>query len=122
MCGICGVIQLHGPKRQVVDPERLDWMTDLMTHRGPDDRGTFQEDGVALGVRRLSIIDVSGGHQPLANETGDVWTVQNGELYNHDELHAALEADGHHLRTRCDTEVLPHLYERDGDDFARALR
>ena len=122
MCGICGVIQLHGEKRQVVDRERLDWMTDLLTHRGPDDRGTFQEDGVALGVRRLSIIDVAGGHQPLANEAGDIWAVQNGELYNHDELHASLEADGHRLRTRCDTEVLPHLYEQEGDDFARKLR
>jgi asparagine synthase (glutamine-hydrolysing) len=122
MCGICGVIQVTGPARPVVEPERLDWMTDLMTHRGPDDRGTYQEDGVALGVRRLSIIDVADGHQPLSNETGEIWAIQNGELYNHDELRVQLRRAGHDFRTRCDTEILPHLYETHGDDFPRHLR
>jgi asparagine synthase (glutamine-hydrolysing) len=97
-------------------------MTDLMTHRGPDDRGFFCADGVALGARRLSIIDVAGGHQPMANEGGDIWAVQNGELYNHAAIRAAFESEGHRFRTRCDTEVLPHLYERHGPMFPRQLR
>ena len=122
MCGICGVIQIRGRPRPVIEAERLDWMTDLMTHRGPDDRGTFREDGVALGVRRLSIIDVKSGHQPLSNESGEIWAIQNGELYNHTEVRAELVRQGHELRTRCDTEILPHLYERDADDFAAQLR
>ncbi len=121
MCGICGVIRLDGSPGPAVDPAVLDAMTDVMVHRGPDDRGTHVADGVAFGARRLSIIDVEGGHQPFANESGDVWAMQNGELYNHVELHAALARDGHVLHTRCDTEILPHLYERDGTAFARAL-
>jgi asparagine synthase (glutamine-hydrolysing) len=122
MCGICGVIQVSGELRQVVSPETLDWMTDTMVHRGPNDRGTYSAPGVALGVRRLSIIDVDGGHQPFCNEDGTIWAVQNGELYNHDDLRSRLLADGHAFRSRCDTEVLPHLYERDGDAFEAALR
>ena len=122
MCGICGVVQVGGEPRQVIAPERLDWMTDLMTHRGPDDRGTFAEDGVAFGVRRLSIIDVESGHQPWSNETGDVWAILNGELYNHDSLRTELMDDGHVFHSRCDTEVLPHLYERFGDGFPTRLR
>ncbi len=122
MCGICGVVRVRGERQPVIEPERLDWMTDMMVHRGPDDRGTYQDDGVALGVRRLSIIDVEAGHQPFSNETGDIWAIQNGELYNHDELRQALREDGHAIRTRCDTEILPHLYERYGEDFPRALR
>ena len=89
-------------------------MTDVMTHRGPNDRGTLQHDGVAIGVRRLSIVDVEGGHQPFSNERGSVWAAQNGELYNHLDVRSALSGDGHVFRTRCDTEILPHLYERDG--------
>jgi asparagine synthase (glutamine-hydrolysing) len=122
MCGICGIIQIGGEPRRVAAPGVLDRMTDAMTHRGPNDRGTHEAPGVALGVRRLSIIDVEGGHQPFANETADVWAIQNGELYNHREVRAALQGDGHVLHTRCDTEILPHLYERDGDEFARRLR
>ena len=122
MCGICGVIQIGGQPRPVIEPDRLDWMTDLMTHRGPDDRGTYLAEGVALGVRRLSIIDVEAGHQPVSNETGDVWAIQNGELYNHDEARAGLVRAGHALGTRCDTEILPHLYEDHGDDYAAHLR
>jgi asparagine synthase (glutamine-hydrolysing) len=122
MCGICGVVQIGGEPREVIAPERLDWMTDLMTHRGPDDRGTFSEDGVAFGVRRLSIIDVESGHQPWSNETGDVWAILNGELYNHEALRSGLVDDGHVFHSRCDTEVLPHLYERFGDAFPTRLR
>jgi asparagine synthase (glutamine-hydrolysing) len=122
MCGICGVVQVEGAPRDVVAPGVLDWMTDLMRHRGPDDRGTYVELGVALGVRRLSIIDVDAGHQPWANETDDVWAILNGELYNHDDLRRQLVDDGHTFHSRCDTEILPHLYERHGDAFPSRLR
>ena len=98
MCGICGVVQVAGRSRPVLDPTVLDWMTDVMSHRGPDDRGTYIADGVALGARRLSIVDVEGGHQPFANEDGTIWAVQNGELYNHLDLRRGLVADGHTFR------------------------
>lgn len=97
-------------------------MTDAMTHRGPDDRGIVQRPGIAIGARRLSIIDLSGGHQPMSNETGTVWAAQNGELYNHDDVRSRLQSLGHGFRTRCDTEILPHLYEQYGDDFPTHLR
>jgi asparagine synthase (glutamine-hydrolysing) len=97
-------------------------MTDAMTHRGPNDRGTFAADGVALGVRRLSIVDVEGGHQPVTNEDESVWAVQNGELYNHGVIRTRLEANGHRLRSLCDTEILPHLYEDAGAAYPEHLR
>jgi len=97
-------------------------MTDAMIHRGPNDRGTYAADGIALGVRRLSIVDVERGHQPLANEDGSVWAVQNGELYNHGEIRRSLVGSGHRFRTRCDTEILPHLYEQTGAAFPEHLR
>jgi asparagine synthase (glutamine-hydrolysing) len=122
MCGICGVIQIGGDPRPVVSSDTLDRMTDAMVHRGPNDRGTYSAPGVAIGARRLSIIDVVGGHQPFANEDGTIWAAQNGELYTHDELRAALRAEGHSFRSRCDTEILPHLYERHGDAFPELLR
>jgi len=122
VCGICGVVQLRGEPRPVIAPEDLDRMTDAMTHRGPNDRGTYAADGVALGVRRLSIVDVEGGHQPFANEDGSIWAVQNGELYNHEEIRSRLGASGHGFRTRCDTEVIPHLYEDVGAAFPEHLR
>ena len=121
MCGICGVVQVSGEPREVVTPAGLDAMTDAMTHRGPNDRGTYSSPGIAVGVRRLSIIDVVGGHQPVFNEDGSVVAVQNGELYNHDEIRKSLRADGHSFASRCDTEILPHLYERDGVAFPVAL-
>jgi len=121
MCGICGVVQIGGGEpRVVIEPEALDRMTDAMTHRGPSDRGTYAAPGIALGVRRLSIVDVAGGHQPVANESGSVWAVQNGELYNHRELRR--ELTGHQLASDCDTEILPHLYEEDGVRFPTRLR
>ncbi len=92
-----------------------------MTHRGPNDRGTVPGAGVAFGARRLSIVDVEAGHQPFANETGDVWGMQNGELYNHDEIRARARAPtGTCFAARCDTEILPHLYEAHGDAHRRA--
>lgn len=122
MCGICGVIQLKGPPRQVLEPVVVDLMADLMAHRGPDDRGTYIAPGVALAARRLSIVDVEGGHQPLANEDRTVWAVQNGELYNHDDLRRGLIGGGHVFASRCDTEVLPHLYERYDRSMPAQLR
>src|SRR4051812_18886841 len=122
MCGICGAIQVGGEPRTVLEPGVLDRMTDAMTHRGPNDRGTYSAPGVALGVRRLSIVDVEGGHQPVSNEHGDVWAVQNGELYNHADVRSGLGPDGHVFRSRCDTEILPHLYERVGAGYPARLR
>jgi len=122
MCGICGVFQINGPAREVVAPEVLDAMTDVMTHRGPNDRGTEAGPGFALGARRLSIIDVDGGHQPVTDERRAIIAVQNGELYNHTEIRRELERAGHSLRSRCDTEILPHLYEDVGDAVPERLR
>ncbi len=122
MCGICGVVQVGGVPREVVEAWRLDVMTDAMTHRGPDDRGTFVGPGVAFGARRLSIVDVEGGHQPFFSEDGQICGMQNGELYNHDALRTQLKRDGHRFRSRCDTEILPHLYEAERDRFVERLR
>ena len=102
--------------------DSLDRMTDMMTHRGPNDRGTFLDDGIALGVRRLSIVDVDGGHQPVSSEDDRIWAIQNGELYNHGDLRGVLASEGHVLRSHCDTEIIPHLYERYGVEFAEQLR
>src|ERR687887_334241 len=118
VCGICGIASSRGP----VDPSRLAEMSATLVHRGPDSDGTFLDGGVGLAARRLSIIDLEHGDQPIANEDGTVHVVQNGEIYNHEELRRELEAAGHRFRTRCDTEVLVHLYEERGDDFARRLR
>src|SRR4051794_13126059 len=122
MCGICGVVQVGGEPREVIEPDVLDRMTDAMTHRGPNDRGTYVEPGIALGVRRLSIVDVAGGHQPFSTEDRSVWAVQNGELYNHDDVRHDLERRGHRFTSRCDTEILPHLYEEVGPEFPERLR
>jgi asparagine synthase (glutamine-hydrolysing) len=122
MCGICGVFQIRGEPGAVIDEGTLDRMTDSMVHRGPNDRGTYRADGAALGVRRLSIVDVEGGHQPVANEAGTIWAIQNGELYNHGEIRRALGKQGHRFRSRCDTEVIPHVYEAGGVTFAKQLR
>jgi len=118
VCGICGITSSRGP----VDPARLAEMSATLVHRGPDSDGVFLDGGVGLAARRLSIIDLEGGDQPIANEDGTVHVVQNGEIYNHEELRRGLVAAGHRFRTRCDTEVIVHLYEEHGDDFARRLR
>ena len=122
MCGICGVVQVRGEPRRVVEAGVLDRMTDVMTHRGPNDRGTFEAPGIALGVRRLSIVDVAGGHQPVFSEDGTIVAVQNGELYNHRRIRDELGRSGHVLRSSCDTEILPHLFERDGASVPERLR
>src|SRR5437762_6256979 len=97
-------------------------MSDLLVHRGPDSAGEHVDGGVALAARRLSIIDLEHGDQPIANEDGTVHVVQNGEIYNHEALRRELEAAGHRFRTHCDTEVIVHLYGEHGLDFARRLR
>jgi asparagine synthase (glutamine-hydrolysing) len=122
MCGICGVIQLGGEPRHVVPDDVLDRMTDAMAHRGPNDRGTHVSPGASIGARRLSIVDVEGGHQPFANEDGTIWAVQNGELYNHAGLRDDMARRGHRFASRCDTEILPHLYEEHGPAFPERLR
>jgi asparagine synthase (glutamine-hydrolysing) len=122
MCGICGVVQLRGEPREVVDSHRLEWMTSVMEHRGPDDSGYHTAPGVAIGARRLSIVDVADGHQPFSNEDGTIWAAQNGELYEHAAIRTRLSRRGHRFQSRCDTEILPHLYEEHGDDLARELR
>ena len=97
-------------------------MCDVMAHRGPDDDGVYTDGPVGLGMRRLSIIDVAGGHQPISNETGTVWIVFNGEIYNHAELRKDLEARGHRYKTNSDTETIVHLYEEYGRDCVNYLR
>lgn len=109
MCGIAGAIDLEG--RREFPAARLLGMTGAIAHRGPDDEQIHIEPGVALGARRLSIVDLAGGRQPIANEDGSIWVVQNGELFEYPELQAELSARGHHLATRCDTELWVHLYE-----------
>ena len=119
MCGLGG-LAYDDPTRS---PEvaLLKRMTDSIVHRGPDDEGFFVDGPFGLGFRRLSIIDLAGGHQPLANETEDVWVVMNGEIYNHRELRADLERKGHVFRTNADTEVLVHLYEEHGPGLVEHL-
>ena len=121
VCGICGIVQVRGETRAAVDLATLRSMTSTMRHRGPDDAGYHVADRVAIGVRRLSIIDVVDGHQPFANERGTVVAAQNGELYNHEAIRRRLERDGHIFKSRCDTEILPHLYEAEGDDMPQSL-
>jgi asparagine synthase (glutamine-hydrolysing) len=120
MCGICGVA-LADP-RATVEPSSIARMCDVIQHRGPDDAGTYVRGRVALGHRRLSIIDLGHGHQPMANEDETVWISYNGEVFNHAELRPRLLARGHTLRTHCDTEVIIHQYEEDGEGSAAALR
>jgi asparagine synthase (glutamine-hydrolysing) len=117
MCGIAG--KVLSVAVQEADIRR---MCDALVHRGPDDWGRFVEGGVGLGMRRLSIIDLAGGHQPISNEDGSVVVVFNGEIYNHESLRQELAARGHRFRTRSDTEVLVHLYEDEGERFLPKLR
>ncbi len=119
MCGIAGLAKLDG---SAVDPAPLAGMCNALVHRGPDDAGTWAEGPVALGARRLSIIDLAGGHQPIASQDGRTVVVQNGEIYNHAQLRAELQAAGHSFATRCDTEVLLHGYEQWGEGLLERLR
>jgi asparagine synthase (glutamine-hydrolysing) len=118
MCGICGIASARG----AADPERLAAMSATLTHRGPDSDGAFVEGPVALAARRLSIIDLDTGDQPIANEDGTVVVVQNGEIYNYAELTDELARTGHRFRTHGDTEVIVHAYEQWGLSFAERLR
>src|ERR671930_2522499 len=118
VCGICGIASSNGP----ADPERLARMSATLVHRGPDADGAIADGPVGLAARRLAIIDLETGDQPIANEDGSIHVVQNGELYNYRELRAELERAGHRFRTHSDTEVLVHLYEQHGLEFARRLR
>ena len=120
MCGICGIFLCD--RGQSVSPDALAAMNRRIAHRGPDDDGFLVEKNVGLAMRRLSIIDVKTGHQPLANEGHDIWIVYNGEIYNHVDLRADLEARGHRYRTRSDTETIVHLYEEYGRDCVKRLR
>src|SRR5215218_5381721 len=119
MCGICGI----ATTRESVDRDRLAAMSAALAHRGPDSDGSFVEGGVGLAARRLAIIDLAGGDQPITNEDGTCTVVQNGEIYNHTELRRELERAGHRFRTdHSDTEMLVHAYEEWGTRFAERLR
>lgn len=120
MCGITGFARTDGVSRSE-DRELLAAMCAAIRHRGPDDEGGYVRDGVALGMRRLSIIDVAGGHQPIHNEDGTVTVVFNGEIYNYRRLHERLERAGHRFTTVSDTEVLVHLYEDRGEAMVEDL-
>lgn len=119
MCGIVGYIDLRNERR--IDKSLLVKMTNQLIHRGPDSTGYFMSDNVALGFRRLSIIDLEGGDQPIFNEDSSVTLICNGEIYNYIELRESLEQKGHTFRTRSDVEVLAHLYEEEGTDFLDKL-
>jgi asparagine synthase (glutamine-hydrolysing) len=119
MCGICGILNLS--LEPVEHLGRIDAMSESIVHRGPDSHGKFQLPYLALAIRRLSIIDLATGDQPLSNEAGDVTLVFNGEIYNYRELREQLLARGHRFRTKSDGEVIAHLYEDDGPDFVRRL-
>lgn len=119
MCGICGLLSLT-PK-PLDHPEAIDPMSARLEHRGPDSHGTFSLPYVALAIRRLSIIDLETGDQPLSNEDGSVTLVFNGEIYNYRELRARLAERGHWFKTRSDGEVIAHLYEEQGADFVKEL-
>lgn len=118
MCGIAGYFL----RERNAELAQIGTMCDEIRHRGPDHQGYYVEGRCGIGIRRLSIIDLAGGRQPLANEDGTVWTVFNGEIYNHRELREELRARGHRFKTRCDTEVLVHLYEEQGTDGIEKLR
>ena len=120
MCGICGIFHF-GTGQRANDTALLE-MNRQIVHRGPDDAGTLVSDGAGLAMRRLSIIDLETGHQPLSNEDGSIWIVYNGEIYNHTELRQKLLALGHTYRTHSDTESILHLYEEYGQDCVQHLR
>ena len=115
MCGICGLVGDN-------DPVLLERMLARLVHRGPDDEGMHSAAGVALGARRLRVIDPRGGHQPVRNESGSVWAILNGEIYNYRELRKELIRKGHRFQSDCDTEVLVHLYEEEGPEGVYRLR
>jgi asparagine synthase (glutamine-hydrolysing) len=120
VCGIAGIVSLN--LQDTIDESRLRRMRDVITHRGPDGEGLWINDGLGLAHRRLAIVDVAGGHQPMANEDESVWITFNGEIYNHADLRPSLEARGHRYRSRSDTETILHAYEEYGDRCVEHLR
>jgi asparagine synthase (glutamine-hydrolysing) len=120
MCGIAGIVSAEAGDR--IEASTIHRMCQAIVHRGPDDEGIFVKEGSGLGMRRLSIIDLAGGHQPVFNEDKSVWVVYNGETYNFPELRAGLLSRGHTLSTHTDTEVIVHLYEELGSDCVNKLR
>ncbi len=120
MCGICGIFEFD--QERIVSRAEVNAMNASLRHRGPDDDGVFTGTGIGLGHRRLSIIDVAGGHQPISNEDGSIWVLLNGEIYNYPELRQELLARGHVFSTRSDTEAIVHLYEDCGEDIFSRLR
>ena len=120
MCGVTGIVD---PRRSAGDiRSTLCQMNDVIIHRGPDDAGAVAKDGIGIGMRRLSIIDVAGGQQPIANESGKIHIVCNGEIYNYQELKTTLEKHGHRFSTGSDAEAALHAYEQFGDEFLTHLR
>ena len=120
MCGIAGIFEFGQDARASAGALRE--MCRVITHRGPDDDGFYTDGSVGIGMRRLSIVDVAGGHQPLSNEDGTLWIVFNGEIYNHLELRQQLVARGHRYTTHSDTETVVHLFEEYGADCVQHLR
>ena len=120
MCGIAGTLEFGRDARS--SAAALREMCRVITHRGPDDEGFYTDGAVGIGMRRLSIVDVAGGHQPLSNEDGTLWIVFNGEIYNHLALREQLIARGHHYSTHSDTETVIHLFEEYGAECVQHLR
>jgi asparagine synthase (glutamine-hydrolysing) len=120
MCGIVGIVNTAADER--IEAATIHRMCQAIVHRGPDDEGIFVKDGTGFGMRRLSIIDLAGGHQPVFNEDRSIWVVFNGEIYNFQQLRSELLSRGHRLSTHSDTEVIVHLYEELGRNCVRQLR
>ncbi|MBY0526586.1 MAG: asparagine synthase (glutamine-hydrolyzing) [Gemmataceae bacterium] len=120
MCGIAGLIDLS--ERRPLPLGVLGRMADTLIHRGPDEEGTYEQPGLGLASRRLSILDLADGRQPMSNEDGSVWVVFNGELFDYPELRADLVSNGHRVLTHCDTEAIPHLWEQHGEGMFERLR
>jgi asparagine synthase (glutamine-hydrolysing) len=120
MCGLTGIFEYQ--RHTEIAQDLIHRMNETIVHRGPDDEGIFVGPGIGLGFRRLSIIDLSGGHQPISNEDGSIWVMLNGEIYNYPELRKEMLEKGHTLATRSDTETIVHLYEEYGEDCFARLR
>src|SRR5258708_16252118 len=120
MCGICGLLSMSGARMPT--GQELRSMTHVLYHRGPDDEGYHLAGPLGRGLRRLSIVDLVSGHEPMMNEDGTLQIVFNGEIYNHPELRPELERRGHRYATTSDTETILHLYEEYGDDCVHHMR
>ena len=120
MCGIVGIVNFN--PQEAVDEARLKRMRDVLRHRGPDGEGLWTDGPVGLGHRRLAIVDVATGQQPMTNEDGSCWITYNGEIYNHASLRPELVARGHRYRSQSDTETILHLYEEEGERCVERLQ